>query len=407
MNITFFCATFPVASETFIQNQIISFIKMGHNVRILALYPGDMSCLHEDFVNYNLKEKVDYVFPSNFTTQGRLAVLTKRFSHALKCLAAGKVKAFNIIKYGHLSHTLYLPSIIGSIKSVYKADYFVAHFGTCGTIANSLRELGVLDGKIVTIFHGFDISIKDVLARYKKQYSNLFAQGDLFFPISHLWKEKMISLGCEPSKIEVIRMGIHVEEFVYKGRDIKNILNIVSVCRLIEKKGIEYSIRACSRLKENNIPFNYTIVGYGPLESSLRSLIEQLGLTDVVTITGFQSQSNVKAILDKSNVFVLPSITSENGDMEGIPVALMEAMASGLPVVSTYHSGIPELIENNISGYLCDEKNIEQISEKLIFIYNNPQSVLSATVNARTKIEESFNIDIEYNKMTSLMEYHL
>ena len=93
--------------------------------------------------------------------------------------------------------------------------------------------------------------------------------------------------------------------------------------------------------------------------------------------------------------------------MEGIPVALMEAMASGLPVVSTYHSGIPELIENNISGYLCDEKNIEQISEKLIFIYNNPQSVLSATVNARTKIEESFNIDIEYNKMTSIMEYHL
>lgn len=167
MNITFFCATFPVASETFIQNQIISFIKMRHNVRILALYPGDMSCLHKDFVNYNLKEKVDYVFPSNFTTQGRLAVLTKRFSHALKCLAAGKVKAFNIIKYGHLSHTLYLPSIIGSIKSVYKADYFVAHFGTCGTIANSLRELGVLDGKIVTIFHGFDISIKDVLARYK------------------------------------------------------------------------------------------------------------------------------------------------------------------------------------------------------------------------------------------------
>ncbi|MDZ3012583.1 glycosyltransferase [Klebsiella quasipneumoniae] len=407
MNITFFCATFPVASETFIQNQIISFIKMGHNVRILALYPGDMSCLHEDFLNYNLKEKVDYIFPSNFTTQGRLTVLTKRFSHALKCLTSGKVNAFNIVKYGHLSHSLYLPSIIGSIKSVYRADYFVAHFGTCGTIANSLRELGVLDGKIVTIFHGFDISIKDVLARYKKQYVNLFAEGDLFFPISHLWKEKMISLGCESSKIEVIRMGIHVDEFVYKGRDIKDVLNIVSVCRLIEKKGIEYSIRACSILKGNNIPFKYTIVGYGPLESSLRSLIDELGLADVVTITGFQSQSNVKAILDKSNVFVLPSITSENGDMEGIPVALMEAMACGLPVVSTYHSGIPELIENNSSGYLCDEKSIKQISEKLMFIYNNPASVLSATVNARKKIEESFNIDIEYKKMTYLMEYHL
>lgn len=404
MNITFFCATFPVASETFIQNQIISFIKMGHNVRILALYPGDMNCLHEDFLNYNLKEKVDYVFPSNFTTHGRLAVLQKRFSHSLKCLTSSRIKAFNIFKYGHLSHSLYLPSIVGNIKSVYEADYFVAHFGTCGTIANSLRELGVLDGKIVTVFHGFDISIKEILSRYKKQYANLFAEGDMFFPISHLWKDKMISLGCESSKIEVIRMGIHVDEFLYKERNIGKTLNIVSVCRLIEKKGIEYSIRACSILKENNIPFKYTIVGYGPLEPSLRSLIDQLGLKDVVTITGFQSQSNVKAILDKSNVFVLPSITSENGDMEGIPVALMEAMANGLPVVSTYHSGIPELIENNISGYLCDEKNIKQISDKLIFIFNNPESVLSSTVNARKKIEEAFNIDVEYYKMTSLME---
>ncbi|AXC29495.1 glycosyltransferase [Raoultella sp. X13] len=407
MNITFFCATFPVASETFIQNQIISFIKMGHDVRILALYPGDMNCLHEDFLNYNLKEKVDYVFPSNFTTHGRLAVLEKRLSHSLKCLTPGRIKAFNIFKYGHLSHSLYLPSIVGNIRSVYQADYFVAHFGTCGTIANSLRELGVLDGKIVTVFHGFDISIKEILSRYKKQYTNLFAEGDLFFPISHLWKDKMISLGCESSKIEVIRMGIHVDEFLYNERSIGETLNIVSVCRLIEKKGIEYSIRACSILKANNIPFKYTIVGYGPLESSLRSLIDQLGLADMVTITGFQSQSNVKTILDKSNVFVLPSITSENGDMEGIPVALMEAMANGLPVVSTFHSGIPELIENNISGYLCDEKNIKQISDKLMFIFNNPDSVLSSTVNARKKIEETFNIDVEYKKMTSLMEKYL
>ena len=407
MNITFFCATFPVASETFILNQIIAFIKMGHNVRILALYPGDMNFVHEDFLEYKLKEKVDYVFSSNVTSHGKFKVLKERLSHSIKCLTPNKVKAFNVLKYGHLSHTLYLPSIIGGINSKYQADYFIAHFGTCGAIANSLRDLGVLNGKLITVFHGFDISIKEILSRYKKQYDNLFVEGDLFLPISHLWKDKMVSLGCDSKKIEVIRMGIHVDEFLYKKRSTGEILDIVSVCRLIEKKGIEYAIRACLILKNKNIPFKYTIVGYGPLELDLRALINELGLSDSVTITGFQSQSNVKAILDKSNVFVLPSITSENGDMEGIPVALMEAMANGLAVVSTYHSGIPELIENNISGFLCDERSVEQISDRLVFIFNNPQFVLESTVNARKKIEEGFNIGVEYNKMNLLMEKNL
>ncbi|MEF3102708.1 glycosyltransferase [Raoultella terrigena] len=407
MNITFFCVTFPVASETFIQNQIISFIEMGHNVRILALYPGDMDYLHEDFVNYELAKKVDYIFPSNFMGKSKFNVLRTRILHSLKSLTPKKIRSFDILKYGHLSHSLYLPSILGNVKSTYQADYFIAHFGTCGSIANSLRELGVLNGKIATVFHGFDISIQSILIRYRKLYADLFVEGDLFLPISHLWKNKMIHLGCESSKIEVIRMGIHVDDFLYKERTIGDKLNIVSVCRLIEKKGIEYVIRACSILKENRIPFQYTIVGYGPLELKLKSLINELDLTEVVTITGFQSQDKVKAILDKSNVFVLPSITSDNGDMEGIPVALMEAMANGLPVVSTYHSGIPELIENNVSGYLCDEKNVEQISDKFSFILRNTQHVLNVTIQARRKIEKDFNIDLEYKKMTALLEKSL
>ncbi|VUS83915.1 GDP-mannose-dependent alpha-(1-6)-phosphatidylinositol monomannoside mannosyltransferase [Klebsiella huaxiensis] len=356
MKITFFCISFPVASETFIQKQIISFIKMGYDVSVLSLYPGDMTRIHEDFYKFELEKKTTYVFSSNYTFESKLKILSSRAVDSINCLTLKKIKCLNFYKYGHLVYNLLLPSIVGRMNKVHQADYFIAHFGTCGVIANYLKNIGFLEGKVATVFHGFDISAAEVLLKYKKHYDNLFSSGDLFFPISNLWKDRLVSLGCEPSKIQVIRMGIEVESFSYNKRNISDSLNIVSVCRLTEKKGIEYVIRACSYLKKENVLFKYTIVGYGPLEVKLRNLISELNLQDNIEILGFQSQDKVKMILDKSNVFALPSVVASNGDMEGIPVALMEAMASGLPVISTYHSGIPELIENNVNGYLCEEK---------------------------------------------------
>lgn len=125
------------------------------------------------------------------------------------------------------------------------------------------------------------------------------------------------------------------------------------------------AIEACRQLKEQGVAFRYRILGIGPWERRLRTLIEQYQLEDVVEMPGFKPSHEVKAMLDDADVFLLPSVTGADGDMEGIPVALMEAMAVGIPVVSTLHSGIPELVEADKSGWLVPENDARALAQRL------------------------------------------
>ncbi|WP_117085591.1 glycosyltransferase, partial [Klebsiella pneumoniae] len=275
----------------------------------------------------------------------------------------------------------------------------------CGVLANCLRSCGVLHGKIVTVFHGYDLSATNLLNRYKGFYKRLFNDGDLFLPVSHVWESKLIEMGCDKGKISVIRMGIQIENFSFYPRPFRNEpLKIISVCRLTEKKGLRYAIQACDILNKSGYRFQYDIVGYGELNAELQQLISKYGLEDKVNIIGFQPQSVVKKLLMKSDVFLLPSVTANNGDMEGIPVALMEAMAIGLPVISTFHSGIPELIENDVSGWLCDERDFQAIANILISLLKDQKDLKYIQDNARRKIELSFNQEKEYSQMANLLE---
>ncbi|MGK2611977.1 glycosyltransferase [Escherichia coli] len=137
----------------------------------------------------------------------------------------------------------------------------------------------------------------------------------------------------------------------------------------------------------------------------LNKMIIDLDLKSKVDIIGFQPQSIVKKMLSNSDVFLLPSVTASNGDMEGIPVALMEAMATGLPVISSYHSGIPELIQNDYSGWLCQEGNSQEIANCIIKLIEDKVEINDIEKNARNHIELNFNQDNEYNKMATMLEH--
>ncbi len=239
-----------------------------------------------------------------------------------------------------------LLAICGQVATPFHADVSIAHFGPAGVTAAKLRELGVIRGKIATIFHGIDISSREVLNHYTPEYQQLFRRGDLMLPISDLWAGRLQKMGCPREKIAVSRMGVDMTCF--SPRPVKaptTPLEIISVARLTQKKGLHVAIEACRRLKEQGVAFRYRILGIGPWYERLLTLIQQYQLEDVIEMPGFKPSHEVKAMLDDADVFLLPSVTGADGDMEGIPVALMEAMAVGIPVVSTLHSGIPELVE--------------------------------------------------------------
>ena len=214
----------------------------------------------------------------------------------------------------------------------------------------------MIDGKIATIFHGIDISSREVLNHYTPEYQQLFRRGDMMLPISDLWAGRLKNMGCPGEKITVSRMGVDMERFTQRAVKVPGKpLQIISVARLTEKKGLHVAIEACQLLKSRGIPFRYRILGIGPWERRLKTLITQFGLDDQVEMCGFCPSEVVKTMLDDADLFLLPSVTGTDGDMEGIPVALMEAMAVGIPVISTVHSGIPELVESGKSGWLAPE----------------------------------------------------
>ncbi|ENR5681624.1 colanic acid biosynthesis glycosyltransferase WcaL [Escherichia coli] len=404
MKVGFFLLKFPLSSETFVLNQITAFIDMGFEVEIVALQKGDTQNTHAAWTKYNLAARTRWLQDE---PTGKVAKLRHRASQTLRGIHRKNTwQALNLKRYGAESRNLILSAICGQVAKPLHADVFIAHFGPAGVTAAKLRELGVIRGKIATIFHGIDISSREVLNHYTPEYQQLFRRGDLMLPISDLWAGRLQKMGCPREKIAVSRMGVDMTRF--SPRPVKapaTPLEIISVARLTEKKGLHVAIEACRQLKELGVAFRYRILGIGPWERRLRTLIEQYQLEDVVEMPGFKPSHEVKAMLDDADVFLLPSVTGADGDMEGIPVALMEAMAVGIPVVSTLHSGIPELVEADTSGWLVPENDARALAQRLAAFSQLDTDELAPVVKrAREKVEHDFNQQVINRELASLLQ---
>ncbi|EFU9511742.1 glycosyl transferase [Escherichia coli] len=404
MKVGFFLLKFPLSSETFVLNQITAFIDMGFEVEIVALQKGDTQNTHAAWTKYNLAARTRWLQDE---PTGKVAKLCHRASQTLRGIHRKNTwQALNLKRYGAESRNLILSAICGKVATPFHADVFIAHFGPAGVTAAKLRELGVIRGKIATIFHGIDISSREVLNHYTPEYQQLFRRGDLMLPISDLWAGRLQKMGCPREKIAVSRMGVDMTRF--SPRPVKapaTPLEIISVARLTEKKGLHVAIEACRQLKEQGVAFRYRILGIGPWERRLRTLIEQYQLEDVVEMPGFKPSHEVKEMLDDADVFLLPSVTGADGDMEGIPVALMEAMAVGIPVVSTLHSGIPELVEADKSGWLVPENDARALAQRLAAFSQLDSDELAPVVKrAREKVEHDFNQQVINRELASLLQ---
>ncbi|MBD8142462.1 glycosyltransferase [Pantoea agglomerans] len=404
MKLTFFTMRFPVASETFVLNQVTHFIDAGYEVEIISVFPGDLVNRHAAFDEYGLAAKTHYLLPEEKVSI--VDKLNQRIKLVLpKVTKPSLLRSLNVRRYGAQSSKLLLPSIVANAKQTFTADVFLVHFGYAGALANKLRELGVLKGKQATVFHGADISRRHILEEHKLDYVNLFRQSELMLPISNLWKNKLIEMGCPPEKIHVTRMGIEPEKFNFQPRQaFQTPLRIVSVARLTEKKGLDVAVKASAILKQRGGQFQYTIIGNGDQDEMMRNFIAREGMEYCVSMPGFKPQEEIRRALSEADIFLLPSKTAADGDMEGIPVALMEAMAVGLPVVSTFHSGIPELIENNVSGWLVEEDDPEALAETLLKLSQGEVDVAPVVAAARHKVETEFNQHIAYGELAQILE---
>jgi colanic acid/amylovoran biosynthesis glycosyltransferase len=145
--------------------------------------------------------------------------------------------------------------------------------------------------------------------------------------------------------------------------------------------------------------FIYNIVGEGPLKDDLQALIIELNAQGYVNLLGSKTQPEVLSLLEKSHILLAPSITAKNGDQEGIPVTLMEAMAMGMPVLSTKHSGIPELVQDGVSGVLVPERDIETLLNKLNYLIRHHDNWPAMGRHGRNHIRNEYDINILNDKL--------
>ncbi len=257
-----------------------------------------------------------------------------------------------------------------------------------------LRDIGAIKGKLITTFRGYDISMF-VQQRGEHVYDSLFAKGDFFLANCEFFKKKAIKLGCNAKKIVVHGSGIDSSKFPFQVRhphsDGK--IRVTTTGRLVEKKGIEYSICAVAKVLKIYPNVEYTIIGDGCLKEDLQQLIDSLNIANQVKLLGWKNQVEIIDIVNNSDIFVAASVTGKDGNQDAPVNTLKEAMVMGLPVIATIHGGIPELVQDGISGFLVPERDSDAIAEKLIYLIKHPEMWSQMGQAGRAYVESNYDIN--------------
>lgn len=404
MKINYLVDCFPNLTETFVLNQITGLIERGFDIEIISMTPGNSDVVHPDVHKYALLGKTKYLFAQKLPARRlpRLLQMVVRL-----CRYSWKPivwRALLISDTLSLQMRIYLACAIAKSDVTQTNSLTIAHFGPTAVFAARLQALGILRGPILPVFHGFDLSEKKVLQANAQSYLTLFKTSPLILTISRHWADKLAELGCDPAKIKVNRMGINCNVFEMQKPDtaLSTPLRFLTVARLTEKKGLIYAIEAIAQLTALGFSVQLDIIGTGPLQTSLAAIIQQHKLQSVIHLLGAKNQQEVRMYLQQADVFLLPSVTAANGDKEGIPVSLMEAMASGLLCLSTYHSGIPELIQHDYNGLLVKERDSDALCQQIIRLIKGEVDINRLRQQARQTVSQAFNQQQIYDELAQI-----
>lgn len=293
---------------------------------------------------------------------------------------------------------------INKVINEFKPDIIHCHFGY-----EALMLLDNLDNfkrhKIIIHFHGYDASMMTRRKSYVRRMKYYLSRKNVFtiscnqYFINHFINELSIKI----NKFYILHYGINVNDLFVPDESLnvesENIF--IQVSSLVEKKGHEYTILAYKKFKESHpeVKSKLIFTGQGNRKDYLSNLVRELDLSDEVVFVGNLSPKDVAKELNKAKVFLHHSVTDIFGDKEGIPNAIMEAMSMELPIVSTYHSGIPELVQDGVNGYLVKEKDIDTYATKMA----DALKMGKLTVN-RNKIINEFNLKNHNKKLSYIYQ---
>lgn len=406
LRIAFLLNGFPLLSETFILNQITGLIDRGHEVLIFIRSPRHEPKVHEDVDRYRLLDKTHTLLVNKHTLGHRLLYSMKvayLLAKSLPRYPRRVLRALARLETTRVRGSLIDLHPVAVLMDKGPYDVVHAHFGLNGVWASHLRQAGAFPGKLVTTFHdGLDLSVY-LNDKETDVYADLFQQGDLLMAVSDKIRDRLVSLGCDVHKVIVHRVGVGVARFGgIKKETGEGRIRLTSVARLVERKGLRYAIEAVAKLSEKYDQIEYVIAGDGPARPGLQALIETLDVSRVVRLLGWQSQEEIAALLRTTDLLLAPSVTDPDGSQEGIPTVLMEALAQEIPVLATWHAGIPELVRHGESGLLVPERDVAALVEGLEYLIQNRDSWPEMGRRGHTQVETHFSIERQNDRLVRI-----
>ncbi len=227
-----------------------------------------------------------------------------------------------------------------------------------------------------------------------------------FFSISEFDRKFLLALAHRESapSLRVIYQGIDTAAFAGEPSVLHTSpVRFLTVSALKEKKGQDVLLRAFAAMRKLGFDLRLTIVGAGPLRGELEELARELVIADRLEFVGAEAPSAVAARLKEADIFVLACKVAENGDLDGIPISLMEAMAAGVPVVSTRLSGIPELIEDGVEGLLAEPGDPESLAAALSCLIEDPVNARAMAARARGKVRRQHELTVQVGKLADAL----
>jgi colanic acid/amylovoran biosynthesis glycosyltransferase len=270
------------------------------------------------------------------------------------------------------------------------------------------RRLGL---KHVVTSYGMDMDNPPPTPRWIEHYRTMFKHIDLFLCEGPHIAERIIGRGCPRSKLRIHHLGIDLSKIKFKPRvwNPAKPLRVLIAARFTEKKGIPYALEALGRI-QNEVPLEITVIGDAsedPRQQTEKrkifAIIKKYDLQSKTRMLGLQPYSVYLEEAYKHHIYLSPNVTASDGDTEGgLPVTIPEMLASGMPVVSTKHCDIPEVIQNGVSGLLADERDVDGLVKHLKWLVEHPEKWSSMLLAGRKYVEKEYDAKVQAERLASL-----
>ena len=405
MNIAYILNIFPRLYQTFILNDMAHLKRQGHDIYVFSagkpydnIFHGDAVAFSEntvyfsDLVNETMGKVNQYIFKFALRTKKYNPIYEKTIQYIFHEMSN---KGYDKKYFKDLDWRLHaLPSVANALI---KKEIDVIHAG----FGSNESTYAMIMSEMTRIPFTFETHAKDLFVKFPFADEKI-RKAQRLFTISEYNKKYLTEhLRCPPSKIVVKRVSCnrtYCDQISLKGR--KDNL-ILSVCRLDSIKGLEYAIEAFSKVVRKRNDLKYVIIGDGPLRGDLTGQVERLSLSEKVSFPGNVTNEQVLNLIAQATIVLMPSVIAQNGDRDGIPTALIEAMYMKTPVISSRVSGIPELIDDGMNGFLTESGDVDQIAGKMERLLSDESLRTRMGDLAREKVDREFNIEDNVNKLIS------